>query len=190
VRSCCPGARCRAAEDLMPSADPIFRDRLQSSSISRHWYARPTSRRTNRGLPSLREPSGRSSHRCGVTLWLDAQLSPALAPWLAATCNVSCTAVRDLGLREAVDRDIFMAGRAASAVIVTKDADFVRLLEQLTAGGLGSRAAIRRTHAYASLSLRRGPKYADCWKRARRSSFRTKFTSFRWRSRSSDPRLT
>jgi predicted nuclease of predicted toxin-antitoxin system len=66
-----------------------------------------------------------------VTLWLDAQLSPALAPWLAATCDASCAAVRDLGLREAVDRDIFMAGRAAGAIIVTKDADFVRLLERL-----------------------------------------------------------
>jgi predicted nuclease of predicted toxin-antitoxin system len=65
-----------------------------------------------------------------VTLWLDARLSPALAPWLAATCDVSCDAVRDLGLRDAADRDIFMAGRAAGAVIVTKDADFVRLLEQ------------------------------------------------------------
>jgi predicted nuclease of predicted toxin-antitoxin system len=35
------------------------------------------------------------------------------------------------GLRNAADRDIFMAGRMAGAVIVTKDADFVRLLEQL-----------------------------------------------------------
>jgi predicted nuclease of predicted toxin-antitoxin system len=66
-----------------------------------------------------------------VTLWLDAQLSPALASWLAATCDVSCVPVRDLGLRDASDRDIFMAGREAGAIIATKDSDFVRLLEQL-----------------------------------------------------------
>jgi predicted nuclease of predicted toxin-antitoxin system len=59
-----------------------------------------------------------------VTLWLDAHLSPALAPWLAATCGVSCAAVRDLGLRDAPDRHIFMAGRAAHAVIVTKASAF------------------------------------------------------------------
>lgn len=66
-----------------------------------------------------------------MTIWLDAQLSPALAPWLSANCGVSCSPLRDLGLRDASDRDIFVAGRSAGVVIVTKDGDFVRLLEQL-----------------------------------------------------------
>jgi predicted nuclease of predicted toxin-antitoxin system len=66
-----------------------------------------------------------------VTLWLDAQLSPALAPWITPTCGVACSAVRDLGLRDVGDQDIFTAAQSAGVVIVTKDADFVRLLEQL-----------------------------------------------------------
>jgi predicted nuclease of predicted toxin-antitoxin system len=66
-----------------------------------------------------------------VTLWLDAHLSPALAAWLTAHCGVACMSVRDLGLRDAGDRQIFMAARDAGVVVVTKDADFVRLLEQL-----------------------------------------------------------
>ena len=40
-------------------------------------------------------------------------------------------AVRDLGLREAKDRQIFLAAKVASAVIMSKDSDFVRLLEEL-----------------------------------------------------------
>lgn len=65
-----------------------------------------------------------------MNLWLDAQLSPALASWLASTFSVRCTAVRDLQLRDATDHEIFMSAREAGAVIVSKDADFVRLLEQ------------------------------------------------------------
>lgn len=65
-----------------------------------------------------------------MTLWLDAQLSPAVAGWLTATCGVARSPVRDLGLRDASDHDIFVASRRAGAIIVTKDADFVRLLER------------------------------------------------------------
>lgn len=39
--------------------------------------------------------------------------------------------VRELGLREAKDREIFLAARKAGAVVMTKDGDFVLLLEQL-----------------------------------------------------------
>jgi len=66
-----------------------------------------------------------------VTLWLDAQLSPALALWFSQTYAVTCSPVRDLGLRDASDREIFLTARTAGSVIVTKDADFVRLLESL-----------------------------------------------------------
>ena len=65
-----------------------------------------------------------------MTLWLDAHLSPALAVWFRRTCDVSCSAVRELGLRDATDRDIYMAARTAQAIIVTKDLDFVQLLER------------------------------------------------------------
>jgi predicted nuclease of predicted toxin-antitoxin system len=65
-----------------------------------------------------------------VTVWLDAQLSPALAPWFRQTLDVSAVAVRDLQLRDAADVAIFQAARDAHAIVLTKDADCVRLLEQ------------------------------------------------------------
>lgn len=66
-----------------------------------------------------------------MIIWLDAQLPPALATWLNGTFRVQSIAVRDLGLREATDRAIFLAARSASAVVMTKDIDFVRLLMEL-----------------------------------------------------------
>jgi predicted nuclease of predicted toxin-antitoxin system len=66
-----------------------------------------------------------------VTVWLDAHLSPALAPWLAATFGVTAVAVRDLGLRDALDPPIFDAARAAGAVVMTKDADFAEIVDRL-----------------------------------------------------------
>ena len=65
-----------------------------------------------------------------MILWLDAQLSPYLVPWIADTFSVQTRAIRDVGLRDARDMDIFMAARAAEAVVVTKDADFPKLLHQ------------------------------------------------------------
>jgi len=66
-----------------------------------------------------------------VILWIDAQLSPALAPWLSDTFGVTAHAVRDLGLRAAKDLPIFHAARETGAVIMSKDSDFVLLLERL-----------------------------------------------------------
>ena len=66
-----------------------------------------------------------------MTIWVDAQLSPAIATWLTSTFGVPSIAVRDLGLRESADRVIFLAARSASAVVLTKDIDFVRLLGEL-----------------------------------------------------------
>ena len=64
-----------------------------------------------------------------MTLWLDNQLPPAVALWMRLTLSVVCTAVRDLNLHRASDFEIFTAARAAQAVVVTKDADFVELLD-------------------------------------------------------------
>ncbi len=66
-----------------------------------------------------------------LVVWLDAQLSPQLALWLQREFGVNATPIRDLGLREADDPTIFAAARAANAVVFTKDADFVHLLERL-----------------------------------------------------------
>jgi predicted nuclease of predicted toxin-antitoxin system len=66
-----------------------------------------------------------------MTLWIDAQLSPHLAAWITEQFGVAAAAVRDLGLRDARDVEIFRAARAADAVVLTKDADFPALLAQL-----------------------------------------------------------
>ena len=65
-----------------------------------------------------------------MTFWLDNQLPPALAPWMRSPRWVECAAVRDLDLHRASDLEIFTAARAAQAVVITKDADFVDLVDQ------------------------------------------------------------
>ena len=45
--------------------------------------------------------------------------------------GVEALAVRDISLRDATDRQIFLAGKKQSVVIMSKDADFVRLLDEL-----------------------------------------------------------
>jgi predicted nuclease of predicted toxin-antitoxin system len=65
-----------------------------------------------------------------VTLWLDNQLPPALAAWMRTTLSVDCVPVRDLNLHRASDPEIFRAARDAQVVVMTKDADFVGLLDQ------------------------------------------------------------
>src|SRR5262249_61077989 len=54
----------------------------------------------------------------------------ALAPWADETFGLAAHAVRDLRLREAKDLAIFHAARAAGAVVMSKDSDFVLLLER------------------------------------------------------------
>ena len=65
-----------------------------------------------------------------MRVWVDAQLSPRIAQWLSARFAVEATPVRDLGLREASDERIFDAARSAGAVVMTKDVDFVSILER------------------------------------------------------------
>ena len=65
-----------------------------------------------------------------MILWIDAQLSPALAPWIAEHFKIEAFSVKYLGYRDANDRHIFDAAREAGAVVMTKDGDFLRLLEQ------------------------------------------------------------
>jgi predicted nuclease of predicted toxin-antitoxin system len=66
-----------------------------------------------------------------MIFWLDAQLPPALAPWLTTTFGIPAHPVRDLGLREAKDPEIFQAARDAKAVVLTKDSDFVEFVARL-----------------------------------------------------------
>jgi predicted nuclease of predicted toxin-antitoxin system len=61
---------------------------------------------------------------------MDAQLSPDLATWVREALLVEAVPVRDLGLRNASDAAIFEAACSANAVVITKDSDFVQLLER------------------------------------------------------------
>lgn len=65
-----------------------------------------------------------------MTLWIGAQLSPALANWVAERLGVVAIPVKTLGLRGASDAEIYHAERSAQAVVTTKVVAFVRLLEQ------------------------------------------------------------
>ncbi|MCC5848468.1 MAG: DUF5615 family PIN-like protein [Verrucomicrobia bacterium] len=61
-------------------------------------------------------------------IWLDAHISPKLAKWLEANFRVRCQHVRELGLLNADDRTIFNAAKTVRAILMTKDADFAKLL--------------------------------------------------------------
>ena len=65
-----------------------------------------------------------------MIVWLDAQLSPMLADWISENFNVSCSAVRELGLKDASDIKIFNEAKKSDAVVITKDIDFSILLER------------------------------------------------------------
>ena len=82
-------------------------------------------------MPALRESAARSSRGRRVILWIDAQLSPALARWIRETFGIKAQAVRDLGLRNAKDPVIFKAAREARVVVMSKDEDFRLLVERL-----------------------------------------------------------
>lgn len=65
-----------------------------------------------------------------MTVWVDAQLSPGIARWLSSRFALEAIPVRDLGLLESTDRQIFEAARTAGIVVMTKDRDFVEMVER------------------------------------------------------------
>jgi len=66
-----------------------------------------------------------------MTIWIDAQLSPALAAWVNRTYDdLQARSVRSLGLRDAEDAEIFRAAREAEVVVMSKDSDFLHLLDE------------------------------------------------------------
>jgi predicted nuclease of predicted toxin-antitoxin system len=67
-----------------------------------------------------------------MKIWVDAHLSPAIATWITDTFGVESVALRDLGLRDAEDPEIFEAAKAQGAIIMTKDRDFLGLVDRLS----------------------------------------------------------
>ncbi len=56
-----------------------------------------------------------------MTIWVDAQLSPAIATWIASTFGITALALRDVGLRDAEDHEIFEAAKDQGIIFMTKD---------------------------------------------------------------------
>jgi len=66
--------------------------------------------------------------RLKSTVWLDANISPAIALWLNNNFNIECRSCFMLGLQEESDLSIYRKAKEANAIFVTKDRDFAQLL--------------------------------------------------------------
>ena len=66
-----------------------------------------------------------------MKIWIDAQLSPAIAAWINRTFEaIEAKSVKAVGLRDALDHEIYEQARQNEVVSMSKDNDFIKLLEQ------------------------------------------------------------
>lgn len=65
-----------------------------------------------------------------MTFWVDAQFSPSISIWIQETFGLEVRSVKELGLRDATDQQIFFAAKDVKAIIMTKDSDFLELLNR------------------------------------------------------------
>ena len=65
-----------------------------------------------------------------MKIWIDAQISPQIALWIGDNFDFQAVAVRELGLRDAEDIEIFNSARDEDATVLTKDRDFIDLLSR------------------------------------------------------------
>ena len=89
--------------------------------------------RRSPGVAAVRVAVARPPGAGCVIIWVDAQLSPALAPWLKNRFGIDAYSARYLNMMGAKDRQIFNAARNANVVVLTKDTDFVLLQERFGA---------------------------------------------------------
>ena len=68
-----------------------------------------------------------------MTIWIDAHLSPAIATWITNTFGITALALRSVSLRDAEDFEIFEEAKVQRAISMTKDSDFVDLVDRLRA---------------------------------------------------------
>lgn len=69
-----------------------------------------------------------------MILWIDAHLSPSIAAWINRNFPaINAKSVRALNLQNADDREIFEAARKANAIIMSKDSDFLKLIDRFGA---------------------------------------------------------
>ena len=99
-----------------------------------------------------------------MRFWVDAQLPPGLAAWLTVELQVEAISLRDLGLRDAADAEIFEKAGQAGVVLISKDSDFVEMVSRyktppqllwVTCGNVSSRRLqeIFSKAGYAAIKL-------------------------------------
>lgn len=66
-----------------------------------------------------------------MKIWLDAQLSPAIALWINQNfSSYEACSLRSIGLLHGTDVEIFQRAKVERVVLMTKDDDFVNLVRQ------------------------------------------------------------
>ena len=67
-----------------------------------------------------------------IELWLDMQLSPALAKWISIELGIKAISSYEMFINEEKDETIFLsAKRKSNVIILSKDSDFPDLLNRL-----------------------------------------------------------
>ena len=61
-------------------------------------------------------------------IWTDAHLSPRIAKWIEEEFGHPAKPLRDIGLRDAADDEIFSRARVDNVIVMTKDRDFPDLI--------------------------------------------------------------
>lgn len=65
-----------------------------------------------------------------MKIWLDAHLSPQIARWIGEEFGIEAVPVRDIDLRDASDEEIFFQAKNSHVIVMTKDSDFLSLIDQ------------------------------------------------------------
>jgi predicted nuclease of predicted toxin-antitoxin system len=64
-----------------------------------------------------------------MTIWLDANLDPALAAWLGTRFGVVAKHLTEMALQNATDQELFTAAKRFDGIVIaSKDSDFVDLV--------------------------------------------------------------
>ena len=100
-----------------------------------------------------------------MIIWVDAQLPPTFAAWLVETFGVTAFSLKELGLRDAKDTEIFEAARQPNLVIMSNDSDFVDLICRLGSPPqiILSGVDVDDFRIYGESISQRGRCAIDCW---------------------------
>ena len=60
-----------------------------------------------------------------MIIWVDAQLPPTLAAWIVETFGITALSLKELGLRDAKDTEIFEAAVQPNLVIILHSAGYL-----------------------------------------------------------------